>query len=90
MCKLCQVKARVAHALVMCCIVVFRGIVSTIVGSRLPFILELALCFTAFQPVSAHVHHFSSSWHHGTNSEADGSGIVGDDGGTWLFMAEFF
>jgi hypothetical protein len=68
---------------------VFGPVVSTISESRISIIFEIILVLTVMEPQIAHVNDPGSSGEDVVSDNAEGSAIVGLDGGGWLLVSHF-
>jgi hypothetical protein len=68
----------------------FGSIVSSVVGSWMPVVAELALGVMAQQPVESHVHCFGAAWLNVVGDNAMGCTVVGLDGCGRLLVAHLF
>jgi hypothetical protein len=68
----------------------FGKVVSSVGDAVAPVDNELALRDAVADPIETHVHGFGPSLFDRVVGNAGGSAVVGDDGGRWLGMSEFF
>ena len=83
-------KIKRAHCLVVVNRVLFGVVVSQVLASRGPMIVELLLGLTVTEPMEPHVHCFGADLFAGAFGNGNGSGIVSLNGSGLLWMAHVF